>query len=1435
LGNTIFPEDDTLLFYDSKNSAELKSTTNIRAKTITHTVFAVEGSIGASETTLILSNPNNQVTAGDLLETNNLNKPLYVTKKVSTSTFIVNETPGVDISLQSFTVRKRNTIPTMLVTVNSGTYFKKGFIIKCQTQSLVPDKYNAYPFKSVGLDLVEELVSANDDPSLLDPALGSSNYLGEGADRLKLTLILNSYDVNDDGFPDVTINYVELFRMANGVEDRFDSKTSLTTLRQELADRTYDESGNYTVNPITFEPIVTSFISKYINVRLAPLKAYIGGYAIETTTPTVIPIEKEFSTETIEGHNITNRQGNYVIVKDVTKGFPNTYEISQNTLAVEIHSSFTPSQSTILGTLAVRSLEYLEGSGSSTKFKLSTYITSFNPGADAATAKTLIGVRNYITAAPVESWEAWVAKYTLPRVDAETLVPILFGAGLLGNFDGVNYYGLNRAPDAELLAWATSRYITTYSRNASSQFKSDFVTHIRTNYLNTDDYTRILTAVKTYLPATTASPFYSSIILTDYTEANTFFKANIELLGTGLTGTGQAAGLPFEVYDQQDLNPLIFPLDYTAVQTVSNINTTANKMVREATFSAGQYTISFAATAPESFPFGNGALSKSQMISNFQIMVKTSASANTTVGLFDFNTKGSVTISNNGKTAVISLADTAFNGKADINYTIETDGLSYRSKTVVNNQTKTLQIVAPGVEHSLNKTDIAKFTGVFKLGSNTFIGDYNSSNTYAKNNAVQYNGGIYVANAASTGKTVLDPLYWTKVYPEGTLDYIYNDGQRDAWYDFGSITFIGELQNAPQNVVVVFDYYNHSGEGPLTAQSYPDRFKIPVFRSTISSREYNLRNCLDFRPRRRDTGPSLVYDFDSFIKPNMNALVEADITYYLSRYDRIYMSNRTRSVDGKYTKIWRDSGKPNLNPVKPVSLENRDNLLLGTVYVPPPINAINTVICIPELTQRKTMKDINFIDKRLTDVERKIKLHDIELAKIRRTLYNEEGDQLYKSGIFVDAFTDLLKIDKSKYTVGVYVGGGVCRPTIGAYSLRFDFPTDPDIQVTGPYVTMKYSEEVFASQLFITGESTEVNPGGVNDNTGRATITPNNSLSITFSVTGSAITVGPTLVKQTAEQTGVTPDKVVNNPDIVVNPVTTTTTTSTDTTLPANYDELFQVDPNGSQVTTIITDGAKQNQQNNNNSDIVFVGIVKDNRGQSIDVVGKGIVAVAELAEAARGFNNNGLTKENLPGKAEGDTSGKGNELSPIFVQQPKEDFETGLKKAIDEINNNTNDLLKVGDNNVDAKSVADKNFALNDDSDPYGSWGTYFGSGVAATDANDAGGRASQGAIVIVTAKREGEGEFIQVIDSFGNAVNTEYGPATSGGGIVEGSDDKITATDYDQVTPDKTSLIEGTAILAINTTADFLAFNEKGNEYEGMDRGNYDGSFFGSGYLSA
>ena len=197
------------------------------------------------------------------------------------------------------------------VTVEEGIFFIDGYFCIAEAQSAAATKnddalgYRTFSStnSAVGFNAVKSVVTPESDSTLRDPSFGFNNFNAPGADRFKIDPVLESRslsgtaaDSNSYTIDDPT-NFFELVRVIGGRVTKKIKYPELAELEKTLARRTFDESGNYTVQPFeievgTHEEIFGSIDNSKFGVKLSPGKAYVSGFEFETIAPTFLTIDK---------------------------------------------------------------------------------------------------------------------------------------------------------------------------------------------------------------------------------------------------------------------------------------------------------------------------------------------------------------------------------------------------------------------------------------------------------------------------------------------------------------------------------------------------------------------------------------------------------------------------------------------------------------------------------------------------------------------------------------------------------------------------------------------------------------------------------------------------------------------------------------------------------------------------------------------------------------------------------------------------------------------------------------------------------------------------------------------------------------------------------------------------------------------------------------
>ena len=215
--------------------------------------------------------------------------------------------------------------------IGDGVYFIRGYFVNVSKQTIILDNYTNTPSYRVGLKIDELILSAGDDSSLYDPSKGFTNYAAPGADRFKINLTLTKKlisDLNDTDF-------IELLRVQNGKIKIIEQKSEYNIIKDYMAERTYDESGDYTVEP--FSVSVNNSLNDRLGnnglffntetteqkntpsedlmcLKISPGKAYVRGYDVEKISTTIIDVDKPRDTESIQNVNIPFEMGNILKV-----------------------------------------------------------------------------------------------------------------------------------------------------------------------------------------------------------------------------------------------------------------------------------------------------------------------------------------------------------------------------------------------------------------------------------------------------------------------------------------------------------------------------------------------------------------------------------------------------------------------------------------------------------------------------------------------------------------------------------------------------------------------------------------------------------------------------------------------------------------------------------------------------------------------------------------------------------------------------------------------------------------------------------------------------------------------------------------------------------------------------------------------------------------
>jgi hypothetical protein len=245
-------------------------------------------------------------------------------------TFVVN---GVDVDSKNryYGVAKK-------LKLGAGIMYVRGQFVITNPMEVLIDKYDTTPNEYlVGFELVESVVESGDDETLLDPASGSYNFNAPGADRYKIQVKLVSIKTATEGttisftVPENFYKYAD-FRYSNFNRAVVESDP-LNGLGKELAIRTYNESGDYTVRGHKVRlrehlndgqgnggvlDLADGGDSTKLFAVVDPGTSVVKGYPRKLNESRKIEVEKSTDYVLRESIPISTAYGNYIVVDNIS-------------------------------------------------------------------------------------------------------------------------------------------------------------------------------------------------------------------------------------------------------------------------------------------------------------------------------------------------------------------------------------------------------------------------------------------------------------------------------------------------------------------------------------------------------------------------------------------------------------------------------------------------------------------------------------------------------------------------------------------------------------------------------------------------------------------------------------------------------------------------------------------------------------------------------------------------------------------------------------------------------------------------------------------------------------------------------------------------------------------------------------------------------------
>ena len=932
------------------------------------------------------------------------------------------------------------------ISVSDGIVFISGSFVKVQNPTFgVVNAYGTYAANTVvGFQAYETIISENQDSSLNDNALGYENENAPGAHRLKIlpTLIAlePSVAANTKGFnPIITYNFGSIMSKTVAGQNVY------SILGDVVAKRTYEESGNYVVNPFVVDT-VTSLIGNSVvasldanNVlgRINPGVGYAQGKRVEIEKTSYINMRRGIDTAVNKQQQISFNYGNYLILNEVAGSFDFTkaetvqlYDTPQKAVTNRTFASTSPTGNNI-GSALLKCFSYNSGS----------------PGSNTATY--ILHIFNITMSANYSGSNIKSIYYNGTNKGIGDVI----SNGLVGadNKDQLYSFGVSGLKNL---------------RDASNNVNTEYVYRTKTSGSLLTNGAVIITLTSSAPGGTDILPYGPGILsdadstsFTITSTANVDSSAltgtlNVNTTTTNVTGTSTTFTTNLAIGDQIKVG--------SDVRTVNSI-TNATFMTVDSAFSVTNAAAVYYKT------YRTGKLLP------ISIVPSTGPSS-----FISITNSTSFTIAS-GQTPSSTLSvDVTF----DVLRTVTTPANKIINKdrfVKINTTTN------PKGPWCIGFSDIHQVKKIY--GSSD--GSYTTSGSDITSNFV-YDTGQRDTHY-DYGYLYAKPGYdvTSKPYLLIQLDYFTaNTGSGLGYFTVESYP-VDDANTANTNAIQTKDiplYVDEAGR-KSSLRDYVD-FRPPATSTANNTGAVDTSNstqvttAISYATVNPSNTLTLSIPTNGLNVPSYGKNFQADYTHYLARKDLILMTPENVikvkegvSAQNPQTPLYPDNAMAlavlNIPPYPSLSSDQVDEFLNINKLSKTLIRDTSTAISSNIVTNRRyTMRDIGVLDKRITNLEYYTQLSLLEKKAKDLTVTDQNGLDRFKNGIFVDPFTDfsLGDISNQEYSIAIDTAFGVARPRIirEIINIKFNSGSSTNIQQTGRVLTLPYTEVAFLEQPYAT-------------------------------------------------------------------------------------------------------------------------------------------------------------------------------------------------------------------------------------------------------------------------------------------------------------------------------------------------------------------------------
>lgn len=922
----------------------------------------------------------------------------------------------------------------LVVFVDQGIRYTNGYFVSHPAQRIgvyqegVSTVDFETPDSSVGFDVKKSIVTYQEDISLRDPASGFYNFNAPGSDRFKIELeiaqrgITASVDTSSTDALSRT-DFIEFIRVVDGDVVKKEKYPNLGQIEETFARRTYDESGHYVVDPfdITMIPGPTA---TQLTSKLDSGKAYVFGYEFETIGSSKLNHDK--SREFSSGQNIQYGYsvGPFILAKFANlTGGASGFNLAQAPLVLfDSSTGLTTPQTTVVDGVRFAVNEYADAG-------------IFVPGAtlyfgsNQASLTTDAGASAHMTSRILRVFGTYTLTGQFTTIEIGP--PYAIGNGWTGGFTS-SFATTSPFYVAAGASYEAGDDIRTYTGSNVSFFSTmSGYSFTGGSIINQIGSARVRNVQK--LSGDTHKLFLDQVSMNTGKSVSEMKRMFV----SGNTGNPAfyAIETPTNIYNVSNTS-LVFESPFAEVVRDFTDYYFMIDVALNVNFSAGSW-----AESPLSF---SGLRQIGPNIPSSDIFYDLNSSQIVAAYCTDGKLEGEVRINGGTDPKIITIQNAKLNGS------VYTGPATVVVSCLVDGQKRTK---TPSTASSLNLS----FEGPDSQG--------------------------YYYSYLNNSGTMLTDAYEVTITPALT-GYVFDDGQRETYYDFSRIKF-PTLPSGSYSASV--KYYAHSGNGPFwggLTGSYPDFLTIPSFVDN-AGRTVSLRNSMDFRPTRIGatgsfslTGP---FSYPSFVSDGYEHSV--NYSYYLPRIDKIILTR-----DKQFQVI---KGIPSETPIAPA--DNPNAMTLYTIRFNPYTFDENDVSIVQEDTRRFTMKDIGGLERRIEKLEYYSTLSLLEQEAKNSPIYDERGLELSKKAILVDQFTGMEASDvgNADFFCSVNKETKELRPPLELTNLgNENNPTiSSGLTSNDGVVTMNYTEEEFLSNKKYNS-TRKINSNAIVDFNGTVKLSP---------------------------------------------------------------------------------------------------------------------------------------------------------------------------------------------------------------------------------------------------------------------------------------------------------------------------------------------------------